>query len=165
MRRRAVPLATAIALLSAAANAQTGAPADRSPAPAAPGAPATPAAAAAPATETGTKGEAELAATRKTVQDLEAQVIELRRIIEAMDRSRASVDDIRRRLDELDARMAANDRRDEALATGADREATLFKFRDDGFALRSPHGRFLLVPHLRLQTVYEGVVASEGTAY
>jgi Phosphate-selective porin O and P len=150
MRRRAVPLATAIAaLLSvAAANAQTGAPAD----------------AAAPVADTGPKGEAELAATRKTVQDLEAQVIELRRIIEAMDRSRASVDDIRRRLDELDARLGENDRRDEALATGAGREATLFKFRDDGFAMRSPHGRFLLVPHLRLQTVYEGVVAAEGTA-
>ena len=75
-----------------------------------------------------------------------------------MDRSRASVDDLRRRLDEMEARLGENDRRDDALAaSGAGREASLFKFRDDGFAMRSPNGRFLLVPHLRLQTVYDGV--------
>ena len=111
----------------------------------------------------GAKGEAELAASGKAAQDLEAQVIELRRIIEEMDRSRASVDDLRRRLDEMEARLGENDRRDEALASGAGGEASLFKFRDDGFALRSPNGRFLLVPHLRLQTVYTGVIASRGT--
>ena len=84
-------------------------------------------------------------------------MIELRRIIEEMDRSRASVDDLRRRLDEMEARLGENDRRDDALAaSGAGREASLFKFRDDGFAMRSPNGRFLLVPHLRLQTVYDG---------
>ena len=162
MKLRAVLPATAIALLSTAASAQMGAPGDAS-APATP--PVTsPLAPAASAAETGAKGEAELGATRKTVQDLEAQVIELRRIIEAMDRSRASVDDVRRRLDEMEGRLIENDRRDDALASGAGQEATLFKFRDDGFALRSPHGRFLLVPHLRLQTVYEGIVASQGIA-
>jgi hypothetical protein len=123
-----------------------------------PVAPASPA----PAADAGAKREAELEASRKAVQDLEAQVIELRRIIEALDRSRASVDDLRRRLDEMEARLGENDRRDEALATGAGREAALFKFRDDGFAMRSPHGRFLLIPHLRLQTVYDGEVASRG---
>jgi hypothetical protein len=81
-----------------------------------------------------------------------------------MDRSRASVDDIRRRLDEMEARLGENDRRDDALASGAGREGTLFKFRDDGFAMRSPHGRFVLIPHLRLQTVYTGVLASQGSA-
>ena len=81
-----------------------------------------------------------------------------------MDRSRASVDDLRRRLDEMEARLGENDRRDDALAaSGAGREASLFKFRDDGFAMRSPNGRFLLVPHLRLQTVYTGLIASRGT--
>ena len=80
-----------------------------------------------------------------------------------MDRSRASVDDLRRRLDEMEARLGENDRRDDALAaSGAGREASLFKFRDDGFAMRSPNGRFLLVPHLRLQTVYTGLIASRG---
>ena len=111
----------------------------------------------------GAKGEAELAASGKAAQDLEAQVIELRRIIEEMDRSRASVDDLRRRLDEMEARLGENDRRDDALAaSGAGRDASLFKFRDDGFAMRSPNGRFLLVPHLRLQTVYTGLIASRG---
>jgi hypothetical protein len=153
----AVPLATAIALFSAAAaGAQPAAPAD-GPAPT----PATPAAAPADA---GAKSEADLAASRKALQDLEAQMIELRRIIEAFDRSRASVDDVRRRLDELEARLGENDRRDEALATGAGREAALLRFRDDGFAMRSPNGRFLLVPHLRLQTVYEGSLATRGPA-
>src|SRR5690348_17530098 len=60
----------------------------------------------------------------------------MRRIVEAMDRSRASVDDIRRRLDEMDQRLGENDRRDDALAAGSGGEATLFKFRDDGFAMR-----------------------------
>src|SRR4029079_12994163 len=61
-----------------------------------------------------------------------------------------------------EARLGENDRRDDAMASGAGREAALFKFRDDGFAMRSPHGRFLLIPHLRLQTVYDGELASRG---
>jgi len=162
MRTAAVSLATVIAALSASASARAQAPAPAAVDAAAPAAPAATPAAPSPA-DAGAKREAELAASQKAVQDLEAQVIELRRIIEAMDRSRASVDDMRRRLDELEARLGENDRRDEALAGGAGREATLFKFRDDGFALRSPHGRFLLVPHLRVQTVYTGAIASRGT--
>jgi hypothetical protein len=124
-----------------------------------------PAAAPAPAgpEDPGARRDAELEASRKATQDLEAQVIELRRIIEAMDRSRASVDDLRRRIDELEARLGENDRRDDALAGRAGGEASLFRFHDDGFTLRSPQGRFLLVPHLRLQTVYTGIVASKGT--
>jgi hypothetical protein len=81
-----------------------------------------------------------------------------------MDRSRVSVDDLRRRVDELEARLGENDRRDDALALGGGREPALFKFRDDGFAMRSPNGRFLMVPHLRLQAVYTGVIASSGVA-
>jgi hypothetical protein len=162
---RVVPLAAALALVSAVANAQG------TPAPPAGGAATAPAPqpsppAAAPAVpvpaESGTRSEAELEASRKAVQDLEAQVIELRRALEAYDRSRASVDDIRRRLDEMDARLGENDRRDDALASGAGGEASLFKFRDDGFAMRSPNGRFYLAPHLRLQTVYTGALASQG---
>ncbi|HXU02799.1 MAG TPA: porin [Polyangia bacterium] len=161
MRLAAVPLATAIAVFSATARAQAPAlaaaepPSDAAvptfspPPPPAPG-------------DAGAKREADLEASRKAVQDLEAQVLELRRIIEAVDRSRASVDDIRRRLDEMEARLVENDRRDDALARGGGREPTLFKFRDDGFVMRSPNGRFLLLPHLRLQTVYTGVIASKG---
>jgi hypothetical protein len=98
------------------------------------------------------------------VQDLEAQVIELRRLIEALDRSRTSVDDIRRRLDELEARLGENDRRDDALAAGGAAAPTVFKFREDGFAMRSPNGRFFLAPHLRMQAVYTGALASQGAA-
>jgi len=152
MRIAAVPPVAAIAVLAAVASARAQTP---SPTPAPPPADAAPADAAA-------KSEAELGASRKAMQDLEAQVIELRRIIEEMDRSRASVDDLRRRIDELEARLGENDRRDEALASGGGREATLFKFRDDGFVMRSPNGRFLLAPHLRLQTVYIGAIASKG---
>ena len=175
LRLGAVPLATTIALgsisfllgtlLSGPARAQApdgGMRPPPFPRPPRRRAPATPAVAA-PA-DAGAQGEADLAATRKAVQDLEAQVLEMRRLIDGMDRSRASVDDIRRRLDEMDARLGENDRRDDALAAGTGREATLFKFRDDGFAMRSPHGRFLLIPHLRLQTVYTGVLASQGSA-
>jgi len=168
IRLGAVLLATtfapaAIALWSGAARAQAPGAADAptAVAPAAAG-PVTPATAG-PA-DAAAKGDADLAATRKAVQDLEVQVIEMRRMIEGMDRSRASVDDIRRRLDEMDTRLGENDRRDDALAAGTGQEATLFKFRDDGFAMRSPHGRFLLIPHLRLQTVYTGILASQGSA-
>jgi len=142
-----VPLATALALASGAARAQTAAPPSGS-----------------VDADAGARKDADLEASRKAIQDLEAQVIELRRIIEAMDQSRASVDDLRRRIDELETRLGDNDRRDEALAHGQGGEATLFKFHDDGFTLHSPDGRFELTPHLRLQTVYAGVLASKGTA-
>jgi hypothetical protein len=158
MRPAAVALVTALAALSEAANAQTPAPADA----AAPAPGRSPSGAPSPA-DASAKTEAELAASRKAVQDVEAQVIELRRIIEAFDRSRASVDDMRRRLDEMEARLSENDRRDDALASGAGGETSVFKFRDEGYAMRSPNGHFLLVPHLRLQTVYEGALASRGT--
>jgi hypothetical protein len=159
---RAVVLAATLTALPVAARAQTDAPATAPqqkpkaldltmvPAPV--------------SAEPGTQRDAELAASRKAVQDLEAQVLDLRRIIEGLDQSRASVDDLRRRIDELEARLGENDRRDEALATGGGREPTLLKFRDDGFSLRSPNGRFLLTPHLRVATVYTGAIASRGTA-
>jgi len=163
MRPAAVALVTALAALSGAASAQTAKPAPaEAPAPAPDGAAPAPSAAPSPA-DASAKAEAELAASRKAVQDLEAQVIELRRIIESFDRSRASVDDMRRRLDEMEARLVENDRRDDALATGAGGETSVFKFRDEGYAMRSPNGLFLLVPHLRLQTVWEGGLAAQGT--
>jgi molybdopterin converting factor small subunit len=167
MRPAAVALVTALAAFSGAASAQTAKPAPaEAPAAAPAAAPASepsPSAAALSPADASAKAEAEMAASRKAVQDLEAQVIELRRIIEAFDRSRASVGDLRRRLDEMEARLRENDRRDDALATGAGGETSVFKFRDEGYAMRSPNGHFLLVPHLRLQTVWEGGLASQGT--
>ena len=164
-----VPLATALALASGGAVAQTTKPARPADKPAAPPpvsdpvlVPALPSGSI--EADAGGRKDAELEASRKAMQDLEAQVIELRRIIEAMDRSRASTDDLRRRIDELEARLAENDRRDQALAGGAAGETSLFKFHDDGFTLRSPNGHFLMTPHLRLQTIYVGVLASKGTA-
>jgi len=169
MRPAAVALVAAVAVLSGVSSGQAATPAPAAEAPAAAPAPSpaaapapSPAAAPSPA-DASAKAEAELAASRKAVQDMEAQVIELRRIVEAFDRSRASVDDMRRRLDELEARLGENDRRDDALATGGGGETSVFKFRDEGYAMRSPNGRFLLVPHLRLQTVWEGGLASQGT--
>jgi len=61
-----VPLATALALASGGALAQT------APSGSVDG-------------DAGARKDAELEASRKAVQDLEAEVIELRRIIEAMD--------------------------------------------------------------------------------
>ena len=115
MRRPgALVLGAALALVSLGAAAQTMTPSKAPPPAAAPSPAATPApppaTTAAPAGDGGARDEAELGASRKAVQDLEAQVIELRRIIEGMDRSRASVDDLRRRVDELEARLGENDR-------------------------------------------------------
>ena len=160
MRPAAVALVAAVAVLSGVSSGQAATPAPAAEAPAAAPAPSpaaapapSPAAAPSPA-DASAKAEAELAASRKAVQDMEAQVIELRRIVEAFDRSRASVDDMRRRLDELEARLGENDRRDDALASGpGGGETSVFKFRDEGYAMRSPNGRFLLVPHLDRKSV------------
>ena len=73
---------------------------------------------------------------------------------------------LRRRLDEMEARLGENDRRDDALAaSGAGREASLFKFRDDGFAMRSPNGRFLLMPHLRAADRLHGADRVDGARW
>ena len=131
-----------------------------SPAPAAPpaaGVPAAPADAAA-------RAEAEAAASQRAVQDLEAQVIELRRTLEAVDRQRQAFDDVRRRLDELEGRLSESERRRDEGAPGDADEAHVVRFRDDGFFVGSPDRRFLLRPRLRLQTVYEGVLVGRGAA-
>jgi hypothetical protein len=110
------------------------------------------------------RAEAQADAAQRAAQDLEAQVIELRRTLQALDRQRASFDDIRRRLDELDGRLAENERQDAAQISGEGRDAGAIRFRDEGVAIRSPGGRFLLRPHLRLQALYEGIVAEQGPA-
>jgi phosphate-selective porin OprO and OprP len=126
-----------------------------------------PSAAAAPDTPSGdpaTRAEAEATAARRAAQDLEAQVIELRRMLDGLGRQPAAFDDVRRRLDALESRLDERDRRQAAAPDEADGEANVVRFRDDGFYVRSPDRRFLLRPRLRLQTLYEGVLADAGTA-
>jgi hypothetical protein len=110
------------------------------------------------------KAETQAAAAQKAAQDLEAQVIELRRSLEAFERQRAAFDDIRRRLDELDLRLAEDERQNTAVATAAPSGSSAIKFSDDGFVVRSPGNRFLLRPRVRVQGLYTGEIASEGSA-
>jgi hypothetical protein len=146
-----------------AASAPAAAASEAAPPPASPGAAPASSPAASPG-EAVARAEAQAGAAQRAAQDLEAQVIELRRTLQALDRQRDSFDDIRRRLDELDGRLAENERQDAALTSGEGREAGAIRFRDDGVAIRSPGGRFLLRPHLRLQALYQGVIAEQGPA-
>ena len=117
-----------------------------------------PAAAAPSPADARAKARGRAAAPRKAAQDLEAQVIELRR-----DRSRRSsasapsVDDIRRRLDELDgapgARTIAATTRSPT-GGGARRRCSSSATTASPSARRT--GASCCVPHLRLQTVYDG---------
>src|SRR5258708_23426167 len=82
-----------------------------------------------------------------------------------MERQRASFEDVRRRLDELEARQAAAQRRaadDWTSADGAGSEG--LRFLQNGLAFRSPGNRFLLRPGLRLQGLYEADLATTGAA-
>jgi hypothetical protein len=109
----------------------------------------------------------EAAAAQRATQDLEAQMIQLRRAQEALERERAAYDDVRRRLDELDARLAEAERRQAADTTGAmvpGEGGGGLRFRDDGFVIRSPDGRFMIRPRLWLQALYDGEIASQGSA-
>jgi len=137
-----------------AAEAGAVAPADEPPAP-----PATPPAAPA---DTAAEAETQSAAAQRAAQDAEAQVIELRRQLEALERERASTTDIVRRLDELDARQAEAQRQASAARDGAPPEARVLRFRDDGFEIQSPDNGFYLRPRVRVQTVYTGEIASQG---
>ena len=109
------------------------------------------------------RDEAQGAAAQRATQDLEVRVIELQRQLDALERERASVDDLRRRLDELEARQAeaARHRAFADWSSVPDTPETV-RFRQQGFVVRSPNGRFLLRPQMRLQTVYEADLASRG---
>jgi len=115
-----------------------------------------------PAPAEGAREEAAGEAAQRATQELEVRVIELQRALDAMERERASFDDLRRRLDELEARDAASRR-------GAPGDWMSFpggqdglRFSRDGLVIRSPGNRFLLRPGLRLQSLYEWDVASMG---
>ena len=104
----------------------------------------------------------EAAAAQQAAQELEARVIELQRAFQALERQRASNDDVRRRLDELEARVHEQEQRNTALGEGGARETSAVRFRDDGFVVASPDRRFLLRPRVRLQALYVGAIASQG---
>jgi hypothetical protein len=107
-----------------------------------------------------TPAETQAAAAQRAAQEAEAQVIELRRQLEALERQRAGYDDVRRRLDEIDARQRESDRR--AAADGNAPETSVVRFRDDGLEIRSPDNGFYLRPMVRVQAIYTGVIATQG---
>ena len=119
---------------------------------------------AAPAANAEGKAETQAAAAQKAAQDLEAQVIELRRSLDSYERQRAAFEDIRRRLDELDLRLAEDERQNAAVSTARPFGGSAVRFRDDGFIVRSPNDRFLLRPRVRVQALYTGEIASRGSA-
>jgi Phosphate-selective porin O and P len=136
---------------------------------AAPAAPASDAAlppsAAAPG-DAADRDQAEGAAALHAAQELEVQMLELRRQQEALERERASWDDLRRRLDDLEARQAALSRAssdDWTSSTLAGRQlGDGVRFSQDGFVIRSPGDRFVVRPGMRLQSLYLGQLASAG---
>jgi Phosphate-selective porin O and P len=115
-------------------------------------------------TDTTTLSDTQAAAAQRAAQDAEAQVIELRRQIDALERQRASYDDVRRRLDQIDARQGEIDRRAQTAADANPPETSVIRFRDDGFSIRSPDNGFYLHPMLRVQAIYTGELAKQGSA-
>ena len=119
--------------------------------------PATPA----PVDTVATPAESQAAAAQGAAQRAEAQVIELRRQVEALERQRAGYDDVRRRLDELDARQRESARQ-AAAGEANPPETSVVRFRDDGLEIRSPDNGFYLHPMVRVQAIYTGAIASQG---
>ena len=108
-----------------------------------------------------TPAETQAAAAQRAAQQAEAQVIELRHRLDALERERASYDDVRSRLDQIDARQRESDR--QAAASEANPpETSVVRFRDDGIDIRSPDNGFYLRPMVRVQAIYTGVIASQG---
>jgi len=117
----------------------------------------------APAPEDAARDEAQGAAALRAAAQADVRLIEMQRQLDALERERASYDDIRARLDGLEARQRA-------LAAAASRDwmsagdgTGAVRFSQDGVVIRSPNDRFLLRPELRLQTIYEGDFAKAGT--
>ncbi len=108
--------------------------------------------------------ETQAAAAQKAAQDAEAQVTELRRQLNELERARASNDDLRRRFDQLEARQAEAERQAEAVRDQQQPETSVIRFKDDGLEIRSPDNSFYLRPLLRVQAIYTGQIASQGPA-
>jgi len=109
-----------------------------------------------------TPAETQAAAAQRAAQQAEAQVIELRRRLDALERERASYDDVRSRLDQIDARQRESERQAAAASEANPPETSVVRFRDDGIDIRSPDNGFYLRPMVRVQAIYTGVIASQG---
>ncbi len=108
------------------------------------------------------KESAQAAAAVRAVQDLEAKLIQLRKELDGMEQQRASWEDVRRRLDDIDARVRALSRQGEPGFASADTPPRPFwdqRQGGGGLVLRSPDGLFMLRPGARLQARYEGALA------
>jgi phosphate-selective porin OprO and OprP len=110
------------------------------------------------------RDQAQGAAALQATQDLDARVIELQRELDAMARERASYDDLRRRLDELEALQAATRLAAAGDWTSAAGAPDGLRFSQDGIVIRSPDNRFLLRPGIRMQGIYEADLAKQGSA-
>jgi hypothetical protein len=89
----------------------------------------------------------------------------MQRQLDVLTRERAAWEDIRARLDALEARqqaLAASASRDWMSAPGAAAGGSI-RFSQDGVVIRSPNDRFMLRPELRLQSVYEADIAKAGS--
>jgi hypothetical protein len=153
-------LAALVVLLPRALAAQT-ADAGAAPPVAAPTSSSGPAASE-PARTDAARDEAAGAAAQRATQELEARVLELQRTLDAMERERASFEDLRRRLDELEAREAALHRGGASDWMSAPGGHDGLRVTPDGLVFRSPGNRFMLRPGLRLQSLYEWDVAKAG---
>lgn len=121
------------------------------------------AAASAPPLDTATTpADTQAAAAQRAAQQAEAQVIELRRQLEALEGQRAGYDDVRRRLDQLDAHQREIDRQAAAGGDAHPPETSVVRFRDDGIDIRSPDNGFYLHPMVRVQAIYTGAIVSQG---
>jgi hypothetical protein len=130
------------------------------------GPPAPPAADAATssAPDSAARDEAQAAAALRAAQELEARVIELQRQLDAMERERASYQDLRRRVDDLEARQAALHRAPPGDWTSFPGGMEGLRFTPSGPVIHSAGNRFLLRPGMRLQGLYEADLATKGPA-
>ncbi|HEX3905259.1 MAG TPA: porin [Polyangia bacterium] len=106
--------------------------------------------------------QTQAAAALREAQEAEAQVLELRHQIDTLERQRAGYDDLRHRLDQIDARQQEIDRQAAATRDQNPPETSVVRFRDGGFDIRSPDNGFYLHPMVRVQAIYTGAVASPG---
>ena len=168
-RRRVLALAVIVVVVATTASvpraraAEPAAPLTPAPAPVPP-ASSSAEGASAPSTDDAARDQAEGAAALRAAEAVEARLIEMRRELDALERERAGWDDVRARLDALDARqqaLAAATSRD-WMSVGAPGHGAV-KFSQDGVVIRSPDDRFMLRPELRLQSVYEADIAKAGS--
>jgi hypothetical protein len=132
----------------------------------APTAPASPDAGVTPdenAAEQQARAQSEATAALRATQELEARMIELRSEVAGLERQRASFEELRRRIDAMEAKQVSA-RASDGDWTSMTRDADQLRVGPGGYTIRSPGERFLLRPGLRLQSLYEGRIAAAGPA-